>query len=120
MTGAICGTFLYGVANIPFIASASLGFVLGTFRWYYTSLRQALIAMDAYPVLLRLHLDANYPQKRFRTRGLGAFRSDRFKRSLVLRQMLVVAWLAAQPALEEVRSNEEKTLIEEAATGSGY
>lgn len=114
MTGAICGTFLYGVASIPFIASASLGFALGTFRWYYSSLRQALIAMDAYPALLRLHLDANYPWKRFRTWGLGAFRSEQFNKSLVLQQMLVVAWLTAQPALEEVRTNEEKSLIEEA------
>ena len=114
MTGAICGSFLYGVASLPFIASASLGFVLGTFRWYYTSLRQALLAMDAYPALLRLHLDANYPTRRFRTWGLNAFRSERFKKSLILQQMLVVAWLTAQPALEDVRSNEEKSLIEEA------
>jgi hypothetical protein len=119
MTGAICGTLFYGVASVPFIASASLGFALGTFRWYYASLRQALIAMDAYPALLRLHLDANYPQKQFRTWGLGAFRSERFKKSLILEQMLVVAWLTAQPALEEVRSNEEKILVEEAAGASG-
>lgn len=119
MTGAICGTFLYGVASLPFIASASLGFILGTSRWYYASLRQAMIAMDAYPALLRLHLDANYPRKQFRTWGLGAFRSERFNNSLVLQQMLVVAWLTAQPALEEVRSNEEKILIDEAAGGSG-
>jgi hypothetical protein len=33
--------------------------------------------------------------------------------------MLVGAWLTAQPPLEEVRSNEEKTLVEEAAGGSG-
>jgi hypothetical protein len=32
--------------------------------------------------------------------------------------MLVGAWLTAQPPLEEVRSNEEKTLVEEAAGGS--
>lgn len=100
MTGAICGSFLFGVANILFIASASLGFALGTFRWYYTSLQQAFIAMDTYPALLRLHLNANYPRKRFWTWCLGAFRSERFKRSWILKQMLVVAWLTAQPALE--------------------
>jgi hypothetical protein len=118
MTGAICSTFLYGVASIPFIASASLGFVLGSFRWYLASLRQAMIAMDAYPALLRLHLDANYPWKRFRTWGLAAFRSERFNESLVLQQMLVVAWLTAQPALEEGRANEEKSLVDEAGVAA--
>jgi hypothetical protein len=49
---------------------------------------------------------------------MAAFRSESFNESLVLQQMLVVAWLTAQPALEEVRANEEKSLVDEAGVAA--
>jgi hypothetical protein len=61
---------------------------------------QALVELDAYLALLRLHLDANYPAKRFRTWGLEAFWSERFKKDSVLAKMLVAAYIMAQSALD--------------------
>lgn len=61
---------------------------------------QALLALDAYPALLRLHLNANYPKREFKKWRLDELRSERFRKSEILKSMLVVAWLTAQPALD--------------------
>lgn len=74
--------------------------MLGSFRWYFASVNQALVSLDAFPALMRLHLDANYPRKNFRKWGVSAFSRERFAGSWVLKSMLVAAWLTAQPALD--------------------
>jgi hypothetical protein len=49
--------------------------------------------------MLRLHLDADYLAKQFRIRRLEAFRSERFRDS-VLAQILVAAHIIVQPTLD--------------------
>jgi len=118
MTGAMFGSFLFGTASLPFLAASSLGFVLGAHRWYYASLEKALLSLDAYPELLRLHLDINYPEERFRKMNIKAFRSERFRRDWRWKSMLVSSWLTAQPAIDNIAANEEEALIAEYAESS--
>ena len=132
MTSAILGSLAFGVGSLAFLVGSSLGFVLGTFRWYRHSLLQSLLVLDAYPALMRLHLHANFPLKRFNHLPLRDCRSDRFRGRWIMENMLVVAWLTAGPALDvswervpssrkslileqEMRINEERVLIETAA-----
>lgn len=91
---------VWGTSAIPFLASSALGFALGASRWYYASLETALLHLDAYPELLRLHLHTNYPRERFGRMGAEAFRSERFQRDWKLKSMLVSSWLTAQPAID--------------------
>ena len=100
LTGAVFGSLAFGTAGLPFIVASTLGFALSSFRWYYNSVGNALLSLDAHPAILRLHLDANYPHKRFGRWGLDRMRSGVFKQSWILKNMLVVAWLTAQPALD--------------------
>ena len=100
LTGAVAGSIMYGTASLPFLLASSFGFVLGSFRWYHSSTSQALLCLDAYPRLMQLHLDANYPSKRFRQWPAERMKLRTFQNSWILKSMLVVAWLTAQPALD--------------------
>ena len=100
LCSAMLASMVWGTAALPFIAGSCAGFILGTTSWYYDALSKALLTVDRYPSMLRLHLDANFPTKFFRREPLGLFRSERFKSSQILQSMLVVAWLTAQPALD--------------------
>ena len=100
LTGAIIGSMAFGTASLPFICAACFGFTMGTVRWYHVSVTQALLSLDAYPALLRLHLDSNYPSRGFRKSGLNMFRSEVFRDSWILKSMLIVSWLTAQPAID--------------------
>ena len=94
------GNLALGTSSLPFLVSSSFGFMIGTIRWYYATLERALLHLDTYPEMLRLHLDLNYPREGFRRMGVEAFRSERFQRSWKLESMLVASWLTAQPALD--------------------
>lgn len=98
--GGVIGGLIWGTAGLPFIVSACIGFVVGTTRWYMDALEKAFLSLDLYPAMLRLHLDANYPQKQFRRWETGKMHSSIFRKSPILQSMLVVAWLTAQPALD--------------------
>ena len=100
MTGGMAGALLYGTASLPFIVMSSLGFALGMTRWYTASVSQALMQLERFPALLRLHMDFNFPSERFRSRPLDYFRREDFKRSWRMQSMLVVAWLTAQGAID--------------------
>jgi len=73
LTGGMAGSLLWGTASLPFIVMSSLGFVMGVMRWYRMSVTQALLQLDRFPALLRLHMDTNYPTERFRFKPLSFF-----------------------------------------------
>jgi hypothetical protein len=100
ITGGMAGALLYGTASLPFIAMSSIGFVLGITRWYQASVTLALLHLERFPALLRLHMDANFPSERFRLRTLDFFQRDEFKTSWRMQSMLVVAYLTAQGAID--------------------
>jgi hypothetical protein len=107
ITAVVCGLFgatsfalFYGTAALPFIISASAGFTIGALGFYRDTVSKALIAMERYPLLLRMHLQANFPGQRFDLWDVRRFRAEEFQRSWVLSNMLAASWLSATPALE--------------------
>jgi hypothetical protein len=90
LTFGIISSAVWGTAALPFIVGSSLGFTIGSTRWYSTSTFEALNSLDMYPALLRLHLLANFPrQQAFRNWPLSQFRAEVFDKSWVLKSMLV-------------------------------
>lgn len=109
---AMFSATLTGTAALPFIIGSSIGFAFGSWRWYAVSMSEALIRLDAYPALLRLHLMSKFPSK-FRNWPASSFRAERFKDSAVLKSMLIAAWLTARPALEDIEGKKEAAIVEE-------
>lgn len=104
--GLGCATFfalVYGTAALPFLGSACLGFCLGAYGFYKDALSKACIAAERYPLLLRLHMHANFPTERFDTWDIAmmrtAFRAEKFPR-WQLKSMLLASWMTATPALD--------------------
>lgn len=66
-------------------------------------MQKALLALDRFPLLLRLHLHANFPSERFDSwtvaRMRSAFRQETFP-AWRLNSMLVASWMTATPALD--------------------
>jgi hypothetical protein len=113
LTFGIISSKIWGTAALPFIIGSSLGFTIGSARWYTTSTFEALNCLDIYPALLRMHLLANFPRHQtFRTWPLSEFRAEVFERSWVLRSMLVAGWLTARPALDDIHDRKEAALVE--------
>jgi len=100
MFGATIGALIWDTATIPFVFSACSGFAMGAIGFYRDAVRKSLNALDRYPRLLQLHLDANFPHRGFNTWKSERLRSQFFAQSWVLRSMLVASWLTATPALE--------------------
>lgn len=57
-------------------------------------------ALDRYPRLLQIHLDANFSHRGFERYSLHQLRSDVFQRSMVMQSMLICSWLTASPVIE--------------------
>jgi hypothetical protein len=113
---AMISSVIFGTAGIPFVIGSSLGFILGSWRWYATATSQAMASLDQYPALLRLHLLANFPSSALlRTRPLEQFNSAAFRGGWELKSMLVAGWLSAGPSLEAIQTQAEATLVEEYA-----
>jgi hypothetical protein len=113
MTFAVVSSILFGTAALPFIVGSSLGFAIGSTRWYMASIDEAMLALDAYPALLRLHLLTNYPRVReFRTRDVEWFTHRNFDGRWARKSMLVASWLTAQPALDDIHAREELVVVE--------
>ncbi|KAJ0163504.1 hypothetical protein CTA2_2886 [Colletotrichum tanaceti] len=113
LSAAMIGSTIWGTAALPFIVGSSLGFALGSTRWYVIATKEALLQLDNYPSLLRLHLIANFPWKpELGRKSVAWYTSDRFNSSWQMRSMLVVGWLTAQPALDDIRNGTEAGLVE--------
>ncbi|OAQ60460.1 sugar transporter [Pochonia chlamydosporia 170] len=103
---------LWGTAALPFVLGSSLGFTVGSLRWYLSAERAALFDLYRYPSLLRLHLLANFPYHRdFSRNGLEWYTPGRFRSSWTLKSMLVAAWLSAQPAIDEIQTRTESDVV---------
>lgn len=111
LTTSMVSAFFFGTAGLPFIVGSSIGFMLGSWRWYATASTQALITLDRYPALIRMHLLANFPSY-LRGRSIRDFNSTSFS-TWQLQSMLVVGWLSAGPALEAIQTQAEAALVEE-------
>ncbi|KAG6041193.1 hypothetical protein E4U41_005683 [Claviceps citrina] len=112
---AIVASFVWGTAGLPFVVGSSVGFAVGSLRWYLAAQTASLFDLGRYPALLRLHLIANFPyEEQFGRQGLAWYTVRRFRSSWTLRSMLVAAWLSAQPAIEDVQARTEAEVV------SGY
>lgn len=100
LAGASLGGFIWGTASIPFIISACAGFVFGAVGFYRDAILQSQLMLERYPRLLQLHLDANFPNRKFLSWRLSQLRSSSFSSSWILQSMLVTSWLSALPAIE--------------------
>ena len=67
--------------------------------YYRSCLGRALVALENYPRLLLLHLDANYPTHRWNM-GRVTDLLDGRNSGWVQKSMLVTAWQSAAPALD--------------------
>ncbi|RBQ98036.1 hypothetical protein VDGD_20136 [Verticillium dahliae] len=94
------------------MAGSSIGFAIGSFRWYHVSLLEALVQLRKHPALLRLHITSNFPWfAQLHAHDVGWLTADRFTSSWVL-SMLAVGWLSAEPALLEIRDRHEAMLVD--------
>lgn len=98
--GSTLAAAVYGTAALPFVIAASTGFILGSVGFYRDSVSRALLCLDRYPRLLRLHLQSNFPRQRFDLWEEPQFTSARFRQDWVLSSMLVASWMSAAPAIE--------------------
>ncbi|KAF6803752.1 hypothetical protein CMUS01_15014 [Colletotrichum musicola] len=116
VSGAIIGSLVWGTASVPFIVASSVGFALGSWRWYQTATKEALIQLQRYPRLIRHHMESNFPwQAEIQGRGMDFYTVKRFSSSWTLQSMLVATWLSAEPSLGDLRSRAESRIIEEYA-----
>ena len=88
---------------VTVLVSACLGFWIGAYGFYRDAFAKACIAVERYPLLLRLHMHANFPGERFDlwdvARMRSAFRRERLPQWR-LSSMLLASWMTATPALD--------------------
>ncbi|KAM0799577.1 hypothetical protein BDR22DRAFT_304780 [Usnea florida] len=99
---------IFGTRGLPYIICATIAFGGGIALYYRSCLKQALIALEKYPSLMLLHLDCNYPTKRWSMSGVRAL-LDRMDNGWVHRSMLVTCWQSAGPALDVSRLSRKST-----------
>lgn len=110
ITSSVVAALIFGTGGLAFILGSTIGFFLGSWRWYRSAVKTALLQLDRYPLLMRLHLQANYG--RVGTWPLSEFTREKFSQSASLESMLVASWLTAQPALEEIQTGREAKMVE--------
>lgn len=94
---------IYGTAGLPFVIFSTVGFAIGAFGFYRDAMNKAVLALHRCPLLLRLHMHANFPQERFDTWTVALMRSTFQKDNMPhwkLSSMLVTSWMTATPALD--------------------
>jgi hypothetical protein len=100
MTGASIGAAFFDTATIPFVVSSCAGFIFGALGFYRDAVRKSQRALDRFPKLLQLHLDANFPHRGFDRWGRAQLSSDVFKKDWVMQSMLMASWMTANRAIE--------------------
>ena len=58
---AAVGGFLCGLGALGFCLGSCVGFCMSVSWFYRSNLRRALLALDAYPSLMQMHLVYNHP-----------------------------------------------------------
>ncbi|KAL3956448.1 hypothetical protein ACCO45_009294 [Purpureocillium lilacinum] len=113
ITASMASSLIWGTATLPFVVFSSLGFALGSARWYMVSSQEALLQLRRYPALLRMHIVANFPWlPEYAARDVRWFTPERFAVDWVQRSVLVAGWLSAQPALEELHSQVQAAIVQ--------
>ncbi|UNI22557.1 hypothetical protein JDV02_008436 [Purpureocillium takamizusanense] len=113
ITASMASSLIWGTATLPFVVFSSLGFALGSARWYMVSSQEALLQLRRYPALLRMHIVANFPWlPEYAARDLAWFTPERFAGGWVRRSVLVAGWLSAQPALDELHSQVQAAIVQ--------
>lgn len=111
------GSFIWGTAALPVLVGSSLGFTLGSFRWYEVATQEAMLQARRHPALLRMHVTNNFPWAPWAHDQRADRLAERARSDWVCRSMLVVGWLSAGPALAEIQSRQEARLIEDSVRG---
>lgn len=113
MSCGMAGSFVWGTSALPFLIGSSLGFTLGSFRWYDVATKEAMIQLRKHPALIQMHVANNFPwMSAAHVHGATRFPSEA-RPDWIGRSMLVVGWLSAGPALAEIHSRREAHLIEQ-------
>lgn len=105
---SIVASGIWGTAALPFVVGSSIGFAIGSIRWYENATTEALLDFHRYPTLLHIHLMANFPSKVTSDCGVhGWYSAPQLRSSWVFKSMLVTAWLSAKPQIDTVQSRIE-------------
>jgi len=113
LTGAGVSVVFFGSDSLPFLFCSCAGFIFGSIGFYRNALARATIALERFPRLMQLHLDANYPDKGFLSYRQDQLQRGPFARSWILQSMLVCSWLTAQPALDTMLEARETAITTE-------
>ena len=100
MTGASIGAIIFDTPTILFVFSASARFLLGAWGFYRDAVRNSLRAVDGFPSLMQLQLDAKSPHLGYDTWEGCRFRSVTCGRSWAFQSMLTASWMTANRAVE--------------------
>ncbi|KAL2211198.1 hypothetical protein CC79DRAFT_1328632 [Sarocladium strictum] len=114
----MAGSMIWGTSALPFLVGSSLGFTLGSFRWYDIATQEAMIQLRRHPALLQMHIADNFPWMPMARSQRAAIFNGRERLDWVRRSMLVVGWLSAGSALAEIRTRQEARLIDESVDGA--
>ncbi|KAF2098558.1 hypothetical protein NA57DRAFT_75798 [Rhizodiscina lignyota] len=117
----LCGAYFGGMMIMGgvqfFMAGSWIGFVGGSIFFYRTQVRQAFLAFDDYPELMRLHLVMNFPLMRFQRMNLHPDHRPQERRQLedswAMTSMLASAYQTASPAIDEILARREQAMITE-------
>jgi len=113
MSCGMAGSFVWGTSALPFLIGSSLGFTLGSFRWYEVATQEAMIQLRKHTALIQMHMANNFPWMPAMQVQRATRFTDRARSHWVDRSMLVVGWLSAGSALAEIRTRQEARLIDE-------
>ncbi|OAR05123.1 hypothetical protein LLEC1_07341 [Akanthomyces lecanii] len=121
LASAIVSSAIWGTAALPFVVFSSVGFAVGSIRWYVVSGQEALLQLQRYPALLRMHVVSNFPWlPEYARHGPAWYTPQRFGAGWVRRSILIASWLSAQPALDEIQKQAEDALVQEYAEARGH
>ncbi|KAL8772201.1 MAG: hypothetical protein Q9194_004685 [Teloschistes cf. exilis] len=117
VVSAVLGGLILGVGSLPFVFGASVGFMVGLWKHYQSSVTYAMAALEDYPSLMLLHLDANFPLYRWKKRRIGS-REGQATLTWTEKSMLATAWQSAGTALEEIHTQKENAVVRDIVESS--
>ena len=109
---AIIAAALFEAAALPFVVGTAVGFTAGIVTNYFRSINRALIDLELYPGVLRLHLMRHFPAQRYDRRPLQWFDKANFQGRWQEESRLIVAWVSGQDNLDVCDLN--RVCVEEA------
>ncbi|KAI4202301.1 MAG: hypothetical protein LQ350_002685 [Teloschistes chrysophthalmus] len=117
VVSAVLGGLILGVGSLPFVVGASIGFIVGLWKHYHSSVIYAMNALEDYPSLMLLHLDANFPLYRWKKRRIGGG-EGRSALTWTEKSMLATAWQSAGAALDEIHTQKENAVVRDIVESS--